>query len=47
MLVLRAIYECIELALQWYKLYSEKLMARVFELNPHNICVSNKMINGK
>ena len=47
MLVLRSIYGCIESALQWYKLYSEKLMKKVFELNPYDRCVANKMVNGK
>ena len=46
-LVLYAIYGCIESALQWYKLYSKTLMAKVFQLNPYDRCVSNKMVNGK
>ena len=47
MLVLRVIYGCIESALQRDKLYSETLMEKVFELNPYDICVVNKMMNDK
>ena len=47
MLVLRAIYGCIELALQWYTLYSEKLTEKDFKLNPYDRCVANKVVNGK
>ena len=47
MLVLCAIYGCKELALQWYKLYSETFMGKVFELNPYDRCVVNKIMNGK
>ena len=47
MLVLCAINWCIESALHWYKLYSETLMEKCFELNPYDICVSSKMVNSK
>ena len=47
MLVLCAINGCIESGLQWYKLYSETFMEKYFELNPYDICVSDKMVNGK
>ena len=47
MLILCAIYRCIESAIQWYKLYSEVLMEKVSELNPYNICMGNKLLNGK
>ena len=47
MLVLRAINGCIELALKWYKLYSETLMEKGFKLNTYAICVANKLVNGK
>ena len=46
-LVLRTIYGCIESALQWYKLYSETLTEKCFELNPYDRCVENKVDNGK
>ena len=47
MLVLCAVNGCIESAIHWYKLYSETLMEKCFDLNPYDICVSNKMVNGK
>ena len=47
LLVFRAIYGCIESALQRYKLYSEMLMEKCFELNPYDGCVANKMLNGR
>ena len=47
MLVLRAIYGRIEPALQWYKLYSEILTEKGFELIQHGRCVANRLVNGK
>ena len=47
MFIVCAINGCIESAIHWYKLYSEKLMEKCFEVNPYDICVSNKMVNGK
>ena len=47
MLVFRAIYGCIESALQWYILYSETLMEKGFKLNPYDRCVANKIMNSK
>ena len=47
MLLVCAINGCIESALHWYKLYSETLLEKCFELNPYDKCVSNKMVNGK
>ena len=44
--VLRAIYGCLESALLWYNLYSSTLQKVGFELNPYDLCVANKMING-
>ena len=45
--VLRAIYGCIESALQWYLLYRDTLEKEGFEINPYDCCVANKIINGK
>ena len=45
--ILRAIYGCIELVLLWYELYVSVLKEMIFQLNPYNKCVANKMINGK
>ena len=47
MRVVRAIYGCIESALQWYKLFKGTLEDMGFELNPYDQCVANKMIDGK
>ena len=47
MLVLRAIYGCMESSLQWYKLYSGTLTEKGFKLNQYGICVTNKLANGK
>ena len=44
--VLRAIYGCLETSLLWYNLYSTTLQKMGFELNPYDLCVANKMING-
>ena len=44
--VLRAIYGCLESALLWYNLYSTTLAKIGFELNPYDLCVANKIING-
>ena len=45
--VIRAIYECIESALQWYKLFTETLVGQGFVLNPYDKCIANKIVNGK
>ena len=45
--VIRAIYGCIESALQWYKLFTGTLISQGFKLNPYDKCVANKIINGK
>ena len=47
MLILRAIYGCIKLVIQWYKFYSEKLLKKGFKLNPYDRFVVNKLVNGK
>ena len=44
MLVLRSIYGCIDFFLQLYKLYSETLMEKGFELSPYYIFVTNKWL---
>ena len=44
--VIRAIYGCIESALQWYKLFSETLSDLGFKLNPYDKCVANKIVDG-
>ena len=44
--VLRAIYGCLESALLWYNLYSTTLKNMGFVLNPYDLCVANKTVNG-
>ena len=44
--VLRALYGCLESALLWYNLYSTTLVSLGFELNPYDLCVANKIIEG-
>ena len=43
----RAIYSCLESIILWYNLYVTTLKGIGFELNSYNICVANKIINGK
>jgi hypothetical protein len=45
--LLKALYGCLRSALLWYELYSGKLQGMGFELNPYDMCVANKDINGK
>ena len=44
--LLRALYGCLESALLWYELYSSTLVGMGFKLNPYDLCVANKMIDG-
>ena len=45
--VLWTIYECIESALLWYLLYKKTLEEEGYILNPYDLCVANKVIDGK
>ena len=45
--ILKAIYGTVEPALLWYKIYVSVLKDMVFQINPHDICVTNKYMNGK
>lgn len=42
----RSIYKCIEAAIIWYEMHTEVLQGMVFEINPYDLCMANKMING-
>ena len=44
--LLRALYGCLESALLWYELYSSTLVSMGFKLNPYDLCVANKIIDG-
>ena len=46
MKVVRAIYGRIQSYFLWYDLYSNTLKDMVFEINPYDKCIANKMING-
>lgn len=43
----KALYGCVVSALLWYELFSDTLKGIGFEINPYDMCVANKMINGK
>jgi hypothetical protein len=45
--LLKALYGCVESALLWYKLFTEKLQDYGFVLNPYDPCAANCDINGK
>ena len=45
--VLRALYGCIESALQWYTLFKTTMEKEGFVLNTYDLCVANKIIDGK
>ena len=47
LIILRALYGCIQSALLWYNLYSNILVEEGFIINPYDKCVANKVINGK
>ena len=46
LLLLRAIYGCIESALLWYNIFSTTIEGIGFEINPYERCVSNIIIEG-
>lgn len=45
--LIKALYGCVKSAILWYQLFTECLEGMGFKLNPSNLCVANKMINGK
>ena len=43
----KALYGCVQSSLLWYKLFTKTLTEKMsFELNPYDICVANKTVNG-
>lgn len=42
----KALYGCMQSALLWYEVFSEKLLKEGFKLNPCDPCVANKTIKG-
>ena len=47
LIILQALYGCIQPALLWYNLYSSTLVEEGFKINPYDKCVANRMINSK
>jgi hypothetical protein len=45
--LLKALYGCIKSAMLWYELFAGTLKGMGFVLNPYDLCVANKMIDGK
>ena len=45
--MMKAIYGMIESALLWYEMYVSVLKYMGFTLNPYDMCIDNKTINGK
>jgi Reverse transcriptase (RNA-dependent DNA polymerase) len=45
--LLKALYGCVRSALLWYELFVSTLEEMGFILNPYDLCVANKTINGK
>ena len=43
----KALYGCVVSSLVWYELFSKTLKQMGFEINPCDMCVANKMVNGK
>ena len=42
----KALYGCVQSSLLWYKMLSSFLINMGFELNPYDLCVANKVIDG-
>ena len=47
MKVLRVIYGCLESTMLWYNIYVKTSKGMGFEVNLYDLCVTNKIINGK
>ena len=45
--LLKALYGCIRSAMLWYELFAVTLKGMGFVLNPYDLCVANKIIDGK
>jgi hypothetical protein len=45
--LLKALYGCIRSAMLWYELFAGTLKGMGFVLNPYDLCVANKIIDGK
>jgi len=45
--LVKALYGCVKSALLWYELFTGTLKDMGFELNPYDMCVANKEVDGK
>ena len=43
----KAMYGTIKAAVLWYTLFKDTLQGMGFKLNPYDLCVANKMVNGR
>jgi len=43
----KALYGTLTAAILWYEILTDTLLADGFKLNPYNLCIMNKDINGK
>ena len=46
MRLLKSMYGTLTAPLLWYNLFASKLIKERFTLNPYDLCVANKMVNG-
>ncbi|KAL7563159.1 hypothetical protein ACA910_014438 [Epithemia clementina (nom. ined.)] len=45
--LMKVLYGCVKSALLWYQLFVSTLQGQGFELNPFDVCIANKMVDGK
>ena len=45
--IVKLVYGCVESALGRYTIFLNKINTLGFEVNPYDLCVGNKMINGE
>jgi len=45
--LLKAMYGTLTAPILWYKLFASTIMEMGFVINPYNLCVANREINGK
>jgi hypothetical protein len=45
--LLKALHGCVKSALLWHELFTGTLAEMGFELNPHDTCAANKLVDGK
>jgi hypothetical protein len=45
--LIKALYGCVQSALLWYQVFTERLVKMGFVLNPYDACIANCMVDGK